>query len=130
MLACLSAHVARAQDGVGLPLATVRFASDAWVDEDGLRALLPLRPGSVVTTQQLAESRRILELADIFRTIDIETRAADGQALVIFHLKRKRIISDVSVKGYDRLKWRDVYRLLRLRSGAFYDPDAIEAAPR
>ena len=30
--------------------------------------------------------------------------------------------------GYDDLRWRDVYRALRLRTGSFYDPAAITAA--
>jgi outer membrane protein insertion porin family len=54
--------------------------------------------------------------------------AEDGGAVVVFHLKRKRIITDVSVSGYDVLRWRDVFRLVRLRTGNFYDPAAVAAA--
>ncbi len=127
-LAALLRTAAAAQDGIGLPLKAVHLECDAWIDAAGLRALLPLIPGVPVTAEQLAESRRILELAELFRNIDITTRAADGQALVTFHLERKRIITDVSVTGYDALRWREVFRVLRLRSGGVYDPAAITAA--
>src|SRR5262249_33303569 len=50
----LHASTLRAQDGMGLPIAAVHIESDAWVDEDGLRALLPLQPGTVLTAEQLA----------------------------------------------------------------------------
>jgi outer membrane protein insertion porin family len=119
---------APAQDWIGLPLKAVRFECDAWIDQAGLRALLPLTQGAPVTELQIAESRRILELAKVFRAIDVETRAEDGGAVVTFLLQRKRIVTDVSVRGYDELKWRDVYRLLRLRTGSFYDPEVVEAA--
>ena len=125
---CLCGGAAAAQDGIGLPLSAVRFECDAWIDKAGLRALLPLTPGAPVTELQIAESRRILELAKVFRAIEVETRAEDGRAVVTFLLKRKRIVTDVSVRGYDALKWRDVYRLLRVRTGSFYDPEAVEAA--
>jgi outer membrane protein insertion porin family len=93
-----------------------------------MRALLPLRRGRPVSAEDLAESERVLERAEVFRAIDVETRAEEGGALVIFHLKRKRVVTDVSVRGYDYLKWRDVYRLLRVRTGSFYDPALIAAA--
>jgi len=115
-------------DGIGLPLEEVRFDCDAWIDKDGLRALLPLTPGVPVTAEQLSESRRLLELTQLFRTIDVETQADGGRALVIFHLKRERIITDVRVRGYDYFRWREVWRLMRLRTGNFYDPDAIPPA--
>lgn len=116
------------ETGIGLPLRAVQFESDAWVDERGLRALLPLAPGAPVTAQDLAEARRVLELTEVFRAVDVAARAEDGEAVVLVRLTRKRIITDVSVTGYDALRWRDVYRLLRLRSGAFYDPAVVAAA--
>jgi len=119
---------AAAQDGVGLPLGEVRFECDAWIDKPGLRTLLPLTRGEPVTAEQLAESKHVLETAGIFRSIDVQTVADDGHAVVTFALKRKRIITDVTVRGYEQLRWREVYRLVRLRSGSFYDPDVVEAA--
>ena len=78
---------------------------------------------------QLAESRRILELAKIFRSHRRRHAREDGEAVVTFRLKRKRIVTDVAVSGYDAARsWRDVYRLLRMRTGSFYDPEAVEAA--
>ena len=124
----LTAAASPAQDGVGLPLEAVQFDCEAWIDTDGLRALLPLTPGVPVTSEQLAETRRVLELSQLFIRIDIETQAHDGQAVVILHLERERIITDVTVRGYNELRWREVYRLIRLRTGSFYDPDAIPPA--
>lgn len=128
LVVSLAPAVGAEGDGVGLPLKAVRFECDAWIDEAGLRALLPLTPGAPVTTAQLDESRRVLELADLFRAIDIDVRAEGGAAVVTFRLKRKRIITDVSVTGYNHLRWRTVYRALRLRSGTFYAPELIDAA--
>jgi len=118
-----------AQEGVGRPLHAVHFTCDAWFDEPGIRALLPLTPGAPLTAEQLAESRRLLELSDVFREIEVDTRVGDGGgAIVTFRLKRKRVVTEVRVRGYDALKWRDAYRLVRIRTGSFYDPDAVVAA--
>lgn len=125
---CVCAAGARAQDGLGLPLEAVRFESDAWIDGAGLRTLLPLTRGAPLTGEALAESRRILEQTKIFRSIAVDTHAEDGGAIVTFRLVRKQIVTDVSVRGYDALKWRQVFRLLRVRTGSFYDPQAVEAA--
>lgn len=119
---------APAQDAIGLPVREVRLECDAWIDTDGLRALLPLTVGVPLTNEQIAESRRILELADVFRAIDVDTQVENGEAVVIFRLKRKEVVADVWVTGYDELKWRDVYRLLRVRTGSFYDEEVVEAA--
>jgi outer membrane protein insertion porin family len=127
-VAALPRVVAAAQEGLGLPLQAVRFECDAWIDEVGLRARLPLRRGEPVTDEQIAASLRALEQANIFRAMSVDVQARDGGAVVIFHLKRKRIITDVSVTGYDALRWREVFRLVRLRTGNFYDPAAVTAA--
>lgn len=123
-----SAGAAAAGEGIGLPLRRVDFQSDGWIDAAGLRRLLPLTLGEPVTAEQLEASKHVLELAEVFRSIDVETRDEAGGALVTFHLKRRRILTDVTVRGYDFLSWRDVNRRLRLRSGSFYSPQAIEAA--
>jgi outer membrane protein insertion porin family len=128
-LAVLAAGVsAAADDGIGLPLRRVRLDCDAWFDSAGMRRLLPLALGEPVTVEQIAASRQILKRADIFRTVTAETRAVDGGAEVIFHLQRKLVLTEITASGYDYMRWRDVYRLLRLRSGSFYDAEAIEAA--
>jgi outer membrane protein assembly factor BamA len=126
-LAALWRTAAWSQDGLGLPLKAVRFASDAWIDEASLRARLPLKPGEPVTAAQLADSRRLLEQTEIFRAIAVETHAQDAGVVVTFRLKRKRIITDVSVTGYETLKWRDAYPLILLRTGNFYDPATVPA---
>ena len=128
VFACICTARAAAQDGIGLPLRAVRLQCDAWIDEDGLRAQLPLVLGEALTPEQIGETRRVLELAKLFRDIVIETSAEDGGAIVTLRLKRKRIVTDVNVRGYDELRWRDVQRLLRLRTGSFYDPEVVEAS--
>jgi outer membrane protein insertion porin family len=129
----LASVVARAApsaalDGMGLPVQDVRFECNAWIDEAGLRALLPLQPGVALSEEQLAASRRALEATNIFRAIDVATRVQGEAVVVTYRLERKPIISEVTVSGYDVLQWREVTRLLRLRTGSFYDPDALEAA--
>jgi outer membrane protein insertion porin family len=125
---CCRTVVCAQEEGMGLPLRAIHFVADAWIDEDGLRALLPLQIGAPLTTDDLAGAEQRLERTGIFRSIEVRTRAEDGAAIVLFDVKRKRIITDVSVVGYDVLKWRDAYRLARLRSGAFYDPEGVDAA--
>lgn len=113
---------------MGLPLGEVRLECDAWVDEEALRARMPLVAGEVVTAERLALARRVLDEAQIFRRIGAGVHAEGGLAVVVFRLERRRVIAGVSVRGYDRLNWREVHRVLRLRTGSFYDREAVEAA--
>lgn len=116
------------QPGVGLPLRKVRFDCDAWFDEVAVRQRLPLHRGEPLTAEQLAATRVVLEQVQIFRTIDITTRAEDGEAVVQIDLKRRLVITAVRVTGYDAMGWRDVFRALRLRTGTFYDFDLVKGA--
>lgn len=114
--------------GIGLPLRQVRFHCDAWFDEVSLRQRLPLERGEPVTAEQLAATRAVLEQAQIFREITIDTRAEDGEAVVDIVLLRRLVITTVRVSGYDAMGWRDVFRALRLRTGTFYDFDLVKGA--
>ena len=117
-----------ATDGLGLPLKSVRFECDAWFDEAAMRALLPLTPGVPVTQEDLDRSRGVLEHAEIFRDIAIDTQPEEGGVIVWFRLKRRQVLTAVRVTGYDAVGWRVVFRALRLRTGSFFDRDALRAA--
>jgi hypothetical protein len=52
---CICTARAAAQDGISLPLRAVRFQCDAWIDEDGLRAQLPLVLGEALTPGRSAK---------------------------------------------------------------------------
>jgi outer membrane protein insertion porin family len=129
LAACVPAARA-AEDGIGLPLRRVHLECDAWFDEASVRALLPLTNGVPVTQDDLDRSRVVLEHAQIFRAISVDTLAEDGEAVVWFHLKRRQVLTTLRVSGYDAVGWRDVYRSLRLRTGSFFDRDALRAARR
>lgn len=122
------AAAARAEDGIGLPLSAVRFECDAWFDEAAMRALLPLQPGEPVTQADLDRSRAVLEQAQIFREITTSTEATAGGAVVTFHLKRRQVLTSLRVDGYSAMGWREVFRTLRLRTGSFFDREALRAA--
>ncbi|MBX3028034.1 outer membrane protein assembly factor BamA [bacterium] len=125
----IAAAVVRADDrALGLPLARVRFECDAWFDDVALRQRLPLRLGEPVTAGQLAATRAVLEQTRIFSDIDIVPEVEDGDAVVVIHLVRRLVITEVRIGGYDAMGWRDVHRFLRLRTGSFYDPQQVEAA--
>lgn len=125
----LAAAAVRADDAaIGLPLARVRFMSDAWFDDASIRQRLPLQPGEPLTAAQLAETHAILEQAEIFSDIDIEPIVEDGQAVVIIRVVRRVVITGVRVGGYGAMGWRDVFRALRLRTGTFFEPQQLDAA--
>jgi len=128
MLTALAPTVGAAEDGLGLPLRRVELDCDAWFDDAGIRALLPLSTGVPVTQEDLDRSRAVLEHAQIFRSISVDTVADDGEAVVWFHLKRRQVLTTLRVTGYDAVGWREVYRSLRLRTGSFFDRDALRAA--
>lgn len=128
VLALLVAPPSPAEDGLGLPLGSVRFTCDAWFDEAAIRAQLPLERGQAVTAELLAATRTVLEQAEIFRRIDIATRAEAGEAVVDIALRRRQVITAVRVTGYRAMNWRDVHRALRLRTGSFYDLQRMREA--
>ena len=125
----LVAAVARADEAaLGLPLAAVRFESDAWFDDAAVRRELPLRSGEPLTAAQLAETRTVLERVGIFREIAVEPRVEAGEAAVVIRLVRRQVLTGFRVTGYRAMSWRDVHRSLRLRTGAFYDREQLHAA--
>lgn len=128
LAASVSAAADPAADALGRPLRAVRFESDAWFDEAGVRRLLPLQRDQPVTAANLEETRRVLEEAEIFREILIEPQVAGDGTVVVIRLKRVQVLTALRVTGYDALGWRDVYRSLRLRTGTFYDRDVLAAA--
>ena len=117
-----------AQDTLNQPLRAVRFSSNAWIDERGLRELLPLRVGQPVTAVAVAEMRRRLELTDIFEAIDIEPIAEGDGVLVLVHLRRKPIITSVDFRDHEHLEQRELQRLARLRPGTLMEPHLIDGA--
>lgn len=119
----------RADDrAIGLPLQAVRFECDAWFDDASIRRLLPLQRGEPLTAANLEATRAVLEEAGIFREITIEPRVEAGGAVVVIQLKRVQVLTALRVTGYSALGWREVYRSLRLRTGSFYDREALAAA--
>ncbi len=136
---------------LGQPLQAVRFQNDAWVDEVGLRRLLPLQVGQPITAAALDRTGQILRRTEIFRSVDVQPAWENGGAVVVLYLQRKRIIISVEVTGYqqgrwnrfrqllenlpfvemgneEQLPWREVRRVVRLRSGMFFDEEAVAAA--
>ncbi|MEO8603713.1 MAG: POTRA domain-containing protein, partial [bacterium] len=127
----LVAAVARgATAGLGLPVKAVRFTCDAWFDEDGMRALLPLTPGVPLTQADLDRARSVMEQAEIFRDIVIDTEVEGDGVVVWVHLTRRQVLTTLRVTGYDEVGWREVYRSLRLRTGSFFNREALRAARR
>lgn len=127
-LGLAGAAAAAEDEGLGRPLRAVRFVCDAWFDEAGMRALLPLTPGEPVTLADLERSRVVLERAQIFRDIAIETHVDGDETVVTIALKRRQVLTAVRVSGHDALGWREVHRTLRLRTGSFFDREALRAA--
>jgi len=113
---------------LGLPLRAVRFECDAWFDEAGMRAQLPFARGAPLTAAQLTATRALLARAEIFRDIAVAAQVDDGEAVVLIRLVRRKVLTALTVRGYDRMGWRDVFRSLRLRTGSFYNRETLQAA--
>jgi outer membrane protein insertion porin family len=138
---------------IGLPLRSVDLQCDAWVDEEGLVEMLPLQVGAPLSEEQIEESRRRLELTQIFRSIELIPKVDGDVVDMLIRLRRKPVISHVKLVGYHgmrlpELRWvlhnisggrlggwkqnqlRDVeiQRLVRLRVGIFYEPELLEVA--
>jgi outer membrane protein insertion porin family len=111
-------------------LRELRIASDARVDDAGLRNLLPFEIGRPVGDADLEEARRRLELKGIFRQIDIETVPADDGLRVTIRLRRKPVVRSVKIVGSRALRRRERERLVRFGAGTVYQPSVVDEARR
>jgi len=129
-IACCFASGAAASEPslLGRPVRAIRFVSDAPVDEEGLRRLLPLRVGEPLTSTSLADAQQLLEAKQIFRRVAIEpVEEAEGVALEV-RLERKDVVGAVRVTGHGALSDTETRRLIRLSLGMVLEPGYIEAA--
>lgn len=116
------------REWLGRPLAAVTFRSQAPIDEEGLRGLVPVGIGEPLTADAVGETRRRLELKGQFDRVAVDVEpVGDGVALRI-EVERKRIVDSVSASGNDHLSKRETMRLIRIAAGSIYDPELVDSA--
>jgi len=131
-------------------LRSIRFVSDAPIDEAGLLRLLPFEVGDRIGEADLARARQLLEEKGIFRIVDLflvpegtrprqatqlsplatADRGGSGGVSLVIELQRKRIINAVRIRGYHHISRREASRLVRLTAGTIFEPELIDAAAR
>lgn len=88
------------------------------IDEQGIRRLLPFDVGDELRPGSLDEARHLLELREVFETIDIDTAAGPGGLIVTLRLRRLPLVNLVRFAGNDALGDEELRRRTRLRSGS------------
>jgi outer membrane protein insertion porin family len=108
----------------------VRIESDARIDKEGLRRMLPFQIGAPFDLDDVAEARGLLELKGIFRSIEIEPVRVEGGVTINVRLKRMLVINMVRAYGYEHLSRKEMSRLIRLQPGMMFDEELVNAAVR
>lgn len=113
---------------VGQPIREIRLDNDLPIDRRGLTDWLPFQVGDPLTEEGIQEAERRLRAKEIFRSVDIEVVPATGGVDVVLHLERTRVIGAVRASGYESMWREDMRRLIRLQTGAPFEPGLIDAA--
>ncbi len=132
-LACVvlvaAAHAQDAAEQWGRPVTAIRFDATARIDPRSLRReLLPLQVGKPLTSQDLQESVRLLELKGLWSSVDPEVIPNPSGVEVVFHLVRKIFVNSVDVEGNDHFWKANLLKRLRLPVGSEADDETLHAA--
>lgn len=128
LLLAASLATAEPEQYFGRPLGEVRFSSDAPIDEAGLRTLIALEPGELLTEEALDEAKRLLELTELFRRIDFELAPDGDRVILMVALSRKPVVGDVDISGLDELSEKEARRVIRIDKGMMYEPELADGA--
>ncbi|MFN8628223.1 MAG: BamA/TamA family outer membrane protein [Candidatus Binatia bacterium] len=104
-----------AADLIGQPIVAIDFECAAPIDEPGLRALLPLKPGDVLREEDVSEAHWRLQQKRLFTSVAIDVEPRAGGAAVRVRLVRKPIVNRIRFDGNDNVNERELRRVVRLR---------------
>ena len=114
----------------GERIAAVQFQSKQRLDPRALLELVPLKVGQPLAREDLEEAKRLLQLKHLWSSITVEQISGKRGVAVVFHLVRKIVINSTSIEGNDTFWAEDLMRRVRIPSGTFVEPDALEAAAK
>jgi outer membrane protein insertion porin family len=121
-LLMLARGSARAQDEagdlLGLPIIAIEFECTAPIDVGGLTALMPMKAGTLLREDDLAEAQWRLKQTRLFTSINVEPRRRGPGVAVVIHLVRKSIVNRVRFKGNKKIGDNDLRRVVPLRESA------------
>ena len=95
----------------------LRFESDAPIDEEALREVLPIKSGSTLTAESLNRSLQLLGNIGIFKTVHADTQPVAEGVVLSFSLERREIVNGVTFRGYHYFSKRELEQVVRLRLG-------------
>jgi outer membrane protein insertion porin family len=113
---------------LGKPLCSIRFDTNARIDEEGLLRLIPLEVGKPVTSEDLDETRRLLGLKELFRSFSLELQPQEDGAALVIHVKRKRVVRSVEFVGLESIRETEARRLVRIDKSMIFEPELAQAA--
>ena len=129
-------------------LAGVRYRGNGWLDRSALAENTGLRIGERWSSRRRDDVRGAIEATRLFRSVAFRLQAEEGSCWLIVQLEKFPTIASIDVRGAEAprlqvlrglwrfvsgggqgpssLRERDVRRLLGIRAGTPFDPDALD----
>ena len=124
----VAGSAARAQDATTGPCATpdsVAFRGNKRVTDADLRSDSPITPKSTINSRVLTRALRALYATNQFEDVKSSCEIVGGKAVLVFTVQERRVLSDVSVSGADRVSSSSVKDRVDLLIGKPIDPAQV-----
>ncbi len=152
LLAALVPAAATAQrcDGPGVTVDEVRFVAERWVDRDGLRRIAKLEPPFAWSPERATQAEAALMATKTLRSVAMRLAEEESSCALVVELDQRPIVTRIDLRGVARPRlealralwnWitfqtdkaplpseREVFRLIPLRTGSFFDEAALDRA--
>jgi len=107
---------------------SVAFQGNARVGEAALRGDVGISPGSALNYRALQRAIKSLYATAQFEDIQVRCHVAGGQAILTFELKERALLSEVDVRGSDRVAAGTLRDQVDLLIGRPIDPSQVARA--
>lgn len=124
-----TASLAHAQDAAAGACATpdsIAFRGNQRIKDDELRADVGIKPKSTINSRVLRRAIADLYATNLFEdNINVACETTSGKATLVFNLTERRVLSDVQVKGAERVSPSSVKDRVDLLIGKPIDPAQV-----
>ncbi|MEP6495202.1 MAG: outer membrane protein assembly factor BamA [bacterium] len=119
----------RAQDATAVPCAafdSIAFRGQTQITDADLRSYVGVTPKTTLNARVLSRAIHDLYATNRFEAGVVTTcETVDGKTLLVFHVRERRVLSDVRVEGADRVSPNSVRDRVDLLIGKAIDPAQV-----